>query len=186
LLLVIVNVRVAVPPTGIVAALNALEMLAGPTTVIMAVLLVAPAPLSLELMTPVMLLCTPAAVPITVTLNEQVPLAASIPPVNEIMLGAAVVTVPPQVVAVPLGTDSPAGSVSVKLIPDSDWLEFGLVIENVRLVVPPTGMLDSPNAFESVGAAATFIVTVAVLVQPPGLFSTYLKVSIPVKPDAGV
>src|SRR5262249_41684358 len=169
LLLVIVNVSVVVPPSGIVAAPNDFEMVAGPTTVMVAVLLVAPAPLSFELMGPVVLFCTPAAVPITVTLNEQVPLAASVPPLNEIKLGAVVVTVPPQVEAVPFGTDSPAGSVSVKLIPDSVWLEFGLVIVNIRLVVPPTGMLASPNALEIVGAAATLIETVAMLVHPPGL-----------------
>jgi len=186
LLLVMVKVRVVVPPSGIVAAPNAFEMVAGPTTVTVAVLLVAPAPLSVELMTPVVLFWTPAAVPITVTVNEQEPLAASVPPANEIMLGATVVTVPPQVEALPLGTDSPPGSVSVKVIPDSDWLEFGFVIVNIRLVVPPTGMLASPNALEMVGAAATLIETVAVLVHPPGLLSTYLNVSTPVKFSAGV
>jgi len=186
LLLVIVNVRVVVPPSGMVAALNDFEMVAGPTTVIMAVLLVAPAPLSFELMAPVVLLCTPAAVPVTVTMNEQVPLAASVPPVNEIKLGAVVVTVPPQVGAVPLGTDSPAGSMSVKVMPDSDWLLFGFVIVNDRLVVPPTAMLASPNAFEIVGAAATLIETVAMLVQPPVLLRTYLNVSTPWKAAAGL
>jgi hypothetical protein len=186
LLLVIVNVRVVVPPSGIVGAANDFDMLAGPTTVIMAVLLVAPGPLSFELMAPVVFICTPAAVPVTVTMNEQVPLAASVPPVNEIIPGAVVVTVPPQVARVPLGTDSPAGSMSVKLIPDSDWLVFGLVIVNIKLVVPPTGMLASPNPLVSVGAAATLIETVAVLVQPPGLLSTYLNVSTPVKLVAGV
>src|SRR5262249_31904538 len=88
LVLFIVKVRVVVPPRGIVASVNAFEMLGAPMTVIIAVLLVAPAPLSVELMTPVVLLCTPADTPVTVTLNEQVPLAASEPPLNAIVLGA--------------------------------------------------------------------------------------------------
>src|SRR5262249_39511911 len=54
------------------------------------------------------------------------------------------------------------------------------------LVVPPTGMLVAPNDFVIVGAAATLIETVAVLVHPPGLLSTYLKESTPWKPAAGV
>jgi hypothetical protein len=37
-----------------------------------------------------------------------------------------------------------------------------------------------------VGAVATLIVTVAMLVHPPGLLSTYLKVSAPWKFVAGV
>jgi hypothetical protein len=57
---------------------------------------------------------------------------------------------------------------------------------NVRLVVPLSRMLEDPNAFMIVGGVATFIVTVAVLVHPPGLLSTYLKVSTPVKLLAGV
>jgi len=185
--LVIVNVNVDTPPVQIVEAVNDLLIVGGATTVIMAVLLVAPVPLSFELMAPVVLLHTPAVVPVTVTMNEQLPLAARVPPLKLIRFGDVVETMPPQVAVGPeVGTVSPAGNVSVKPIPVNPSAELGLVIENVRVVVPPSGMLDAPNAFMSVGAAATFIVTVAVLVQPPGLFSTYLKVSIPVKPDAGV
>jgi len=163
--LVMVKVRVDTPPVQIVVGLNALDIVGAPTTVIMAVLLVAPGPLSVALMTPVVFICTPAAVPVTVTLNEQLALAASVPPVNEIMLGAVVVTVPPQVVADPVGTDSPAGSVSVKLIPVSASPEFGLVIVKVRLVVPPTRMLAAPKPLVMVGGEAT--VTVAVLLTAP-------------------
>jgi len=163
--LVMVKVRVATPPVQIVEALNDLLIAGGPMTVIIAVLLVAPAPLSLELIGPVVLLCTPADTPVTVTLNEQEPLAASVPPLNEIMVGEAVASVPPQVLELAVGTDSPAGSVSVKVIPVSPSPVFGLVIVNVRLVVPPTGMLAAPKPLVIVGGEAT--VTVAVLLVAP-------------------
>src|SRR5262249_40410856 len=110
LLLVIVNVRVVVPPSGIVAAPNDFEMVAGPTPVPRALSRVPPAPLSVELMPRLVFISPPAAPPAPVTLNEQLPLAASVPPLNPIVPGAVVVTVPPQVEAVPFGTDSPAGS----------------------------------------------------------------------------
>jgi hypothetical protein len=168
--LVIVNVSVAVGPpifrpTGIVAAENALLMVAGPITVKLTPLLVVPAPLSVELIGPVILSCTPGVTPVTVTLNEQFVFEASVPPLNEMRLGAVVVTVPPHVAAVPVGTDSPVGSVSVKVIPVSPKLVLGLVSVNVRLVVPPTGIPAAPNPLVIVGGAAT--VTVAVLLVPP-------------------
>ena len=95
--LVIVKVRVVTPPIGIVAAPNALLIAAPPTTVSVAVLLVAPAPLSVELIAPVVLFHTPAVIPVTVTLKLQVPAPASVPPLKLIVLGAVVVSVPPQV-----------------------------------------------------------------------------------------
>jgi len=163
--LVIVKVRVATPPVQIVEALKDLLIVGAPTTVIMAVLLVAPAPLSFELIGPVVLLCTPEETPVTVTLNEQLPLAASVPPLNAIVPGAVVASVPPQVLALAVGTDSPAGSASIKLIPVSPSPVFGLVIVNVRLVVPPTRMLAAPKLFVIIGGDAT--VTVAVLLVAP-------------------
>jgi hypothetical protein len=57
---------------------------------------------------------------------------------------------------------------------------------NVRLLVWPSRMLDGLNDFVIVGAEATLIVTVAMLVQPPELLSTYLNMSTPWKPAAGV
>ena len=53
--LVMVKLRVVVPFRLMLAAPNALEMLGGPITVILAVLLVAPAPLSVAEMGPVVL-----------------------------------------------------------------------------------------------------------------------------------
>jgi hypothetical protein len=184
--LVIVKLSTLVPPSGIVDASKPFIIDGGPTTVSIAVLLVAPVPLSFELMFPVVLLQTPVVAPVTVTKNEQLPLAASEPPLKLIRFGAVVETMPPQVAVGPaVGTVIPAGRVSVKAMPVRPCVEFGLVMLKVRLVVPFRRMLDAPNDFMSVGGVATFIVTVAMLVQPPGLFSTYLNVSTPTKFEAG-
>src|SRR5215472_14432466 len=170
-----------------VAASNDFIIDGGPTTVSIAVLLVPPAPLSFELIFPVVLLQTPVVDPVTVTLNEQLPLIPSVPPLNVMVLGAVVDTMPPLQAAVgpEVGTVIPAGSVSVNAIPVSPRVELGFVMLNVRVLVWPNSMLDGENDFIIVGAAATFIVTVAMLVQPPGLLSTYLNVSTPTKFDAG-
>ncbi|MGH9764959.1 MAG: hypothetical protein ACREAC_29330, partial [Blastocatellia bacterium] len=79
------NVSTLVPFSGIVDASKDLVMLGGPTTVKVAVLLVAPAPLSLELMAPVVLFQTPEAAPVTVTPNEHVPDPARVPAVKLIV-----------------------------------------------------------------------------------------------------
>jgi len=182
-----VKVRTLVPFSGIVAASNDFMIDGGPTTVSIAVLLTPPAPLSLELMFPVVLLHTPVVAPVTVTKNEQLPLAASVPPLKLIRFGEVVETMPPQAAVGPeVGTVIPAGRESVNAMPVSPSVELGLVMLKVRLVVPPSRMLAWPNDFMTVGGVASFIVTVDMLVQPYGLLSTYLKVSAPTKFVAGV
>src|SRR5947209_18421467 len=101
------------------AAPNALAMLGGPITVIDAVLLVAPAPLSFDEIGPVVLFCTPEDTPVTSRLMVQDAFAASVPlkRVTE-PDPAAAVAVPPQVL-VRFGvaaTCRPAGSVSLNAI----------------------------------------------------------------------
>ena len=66
--LVMVYVRVVVPPFGIVPAPYARKTVGwlGPVTVMVAVLLAAPGPLSVEESGAVALFCTPVAMPITV------------------------------------------------------------------------------------------------------------------------
>ena len=85
----------------------------GPTTISDAVLLVVVVgPLSFELIGPVVLFCTPAAMPVTFTENMQVPFAASAPPERLMTPVPAVAVIDPvQVVLKPLGVDttSPAG-----------------------------------------------------------------------------
>lgn len=93
--LVMTNVNTLVPFNGIVDASKDLVMLGGPTTVRVAVLLVVPAPVSVELIAPVVLFHTPVVDPVTVTVIVQLPLAARLPPENEIVLAEVVVNVPP-------------------------------------------------------------------------------------------
>src|SRR5438445_10934995 len=61
--LVMVKLSVVVAFRLMLAAPNALAMLGGPITVTLAVLLVAPAPLCVDAIAPVVLFCTPAATP---------------------------------------------------------------------------------------------------------------------------
>jgi hypothetical protein len=176
---VIVNVSVEVPLSAIIVGLNALLIDGGATTVMLAVLLVAPVPPSVEVIAPVVLLCTPAVAPVTVTLNTQVPPpAATVAPLSVIVPGAVVVSVPPQVTVGPeVATVNPAGSVSVNPTPVSTVAAFGFVIVNVRVVVPPSGMVAAPNALLIVGGLTT--VKTAVLLGepvPPSTESTPLVV----------
>src|SRR5262249_3503053 len=94
LVLVIVKVRVVVPPTGTVAAPNALLIVGGVATVTVAVLLVVPVPPLVELTAPVVLFLTPPVVPVTVTLNVQFPPAAIDAPAS-VMTLLFTVSVPP-------------------------------------------------------------------------------------------
>jgi hypothetical protein len=168
--LVTVNVSTVVPPSGIVIASNDFEIDGGPTTVSVAVFEVVPAPLSFELIAPVVLSHTPVIDPVTVTLNEQFPPAESVPPVKLIVLGAVVDTMPPQVAVGPeVGTVMPAGSVSVNAMPVSPSDPFGFVMLNVRLVVALSKMLDCPNDLLIVGGVATVTVAVFEVVPVPPL-----------------
>jgi hypothetical protein len=152
------------------AAPNAFAMLGGPITVMVAVLLVAPGPLSVDETGPVVLFCTPAAMPCTFTLTLQLAFAANVAPVRLIEPDpAAAVTVPVQVVTSPFGvaTCRPAGSVSLNATPVSPRLELGLLSVKVTEVVAFSRMLDAPKALVMVGGAATLRFAEAVLPVPP-------------------
>src|SRR5262249_17082729 len=142
---------------------NALLMVGGATTVIVAVLLVPPWPLSFELTLPVMLLWSPAPVPVTFTEKLHEPLAASVPPDKLMTLFVPVRVPPPQALLVALGVDKPPGRVSIKPTPVRLTLLFGLKMEKLKLVVPPTGMVVAPNALLMVGAAASVTVSLQAL-----------------------
>jgi len=168
--LVIVKVSVVVPFRLMLAAPNAFAMLGGPITVMLAVLLVAPGPLSVDETGPVVLFCTPAAMPCTFTLTLQLAFAASVAPVRLIEPDpAAAVTVPVQVVTSPFGvaTCKPAGSVSLKAMPVSARFELGLLSVKVTEVVEFSRMLAAPKALVMVGGAATDRFAEAVLPVPP-------------------
>jgi hypothetical protein len=107
-------------------------------------------------------------VPVTVTLNTHEPLAAIVAPLRVIVLGLVVVSVPPQIGVGPeVTTSSPAGRISVTATPVSATVELGLSIVNVRVEVPPSGMLVGLNALLITGGATTVMLAIAVLPVPP-------------------
>jgi len=168
--LVMLMVSKVVPFNGIFVGANVLVTLAGLATTIVAVLLVAPVPPFVELTAPVVFDTVPDCVPVTfTTIVHVVPGVAILPPVRlMLVLFAAAVTVPPQLLVTPgvLATCNPLVSVSLKAIPFSALvLAAGLVIVNVTVVVPFSEMLAAPNALLIVGGATTF--TVAVLLDRP-------------------
>jgi hypothetical protein len=119
---VTVKLRPVVPFSAIAVAPNVLVIVGGATTVRLADP-VPPLPPSVDVTAPVVLFCTPAAVPVTFALNVHDPPAVSVAPVRLTLPDpAAAVMVPPTQAAVtPLGvaTRSPAGSESVNPIPVS-------------------------------------------------------------------
>jgi hypothetical protein len=153
-----VKVRLVDAFNGMLAAPKAFEIVGGPTTVSTALFEAAPVPPSVEVTAPVVLVFCPPVVPVMFTTMLQEPLAASVPPDRLIVPAPAVaVTVPPHEPVRPFGvaTIMPAGSGSVKAMPDRLADEFGLLIVKVKLVVAFSGMFAAPNAFEIVGGATT-------------------------------
>jgi hypothetical protein len=94
--LLMVKLRVDIPPTAMLPGEKLLLMVAALPTVSVAVLLVVPVPPSVELTAPVVLLLTPPVVAVTSTEIVQEPLAAIVPPVRAtVPLPAVAENVPP-------------------------------------------------------------------------------------------
>jgi len=168
--LLMVKVTVVVPFSGMLLAPNALLIVAGATTVTvaLAVLLLPP---SVEL-TCTELLLSPAVVPCTFTETAHEALAASVPPDRPTELAPAVaVGVPPQVL-LRLGveaTTSPAGRLSVNDNPLSVTLLFGLLMLIVNKVVPFSGIFVGANVLATLGGLATLSVAVLLVAPVPPL-----------------
>ena len=150
------------------------------TTVVVAVA-TAPAPPSTEATVLVVLLFTPAVVPITLTLkvHEALPAKAAVAKLTVPEPAVAVIVPPPQLPVSPFGVETtrPAGNVSVKPTPVNVVEELGLVMVKPSDVEPFSAMLPAPKDFAIVGGpiAATIILAEAVL---PGPLST--EVTVPV------
>src|SRR5215831_16220062 len=111
-----------------------------------------PVPAFVELTFEVVLVYCPATTPVTVTLNWHWLLGLRVAPDREIPVGAVSVTVPPQIVALALGTVKPVGRVSVKPTPVSATaLDAGLVTVKLSPVVAPREMLDGLKEVASFG-----------------------------------
>ena len=164
-----VKLRVVVPFRGIVDAPNVLLIDGGATTERLADA-VPPVPPSVDVTAPVVLFCTPAAVPVTLTLNVHDALAASVAPARLTLPdpAAAAIVPPPQAPVAPLGaaTCSPAGKVSVNPILVSVWLALGFVTVKLNEVAPFRGIVTAPNAFVIPGGEITLRFAVAVFPFP--------------------
>src|SRR5262249_32856727 len=132
--------------------------------------------LSVELIGPVWFTHWQAETPVTVTLKVQAPLAASVPPLSEIIFGEGVVIVPPQTLALPVGTDIPPGNVSVNATPVRGSADFGVLNVKLSDVICPTWIDAAVNDFIIVGALATVRSAEAALPVPPLLEDTLLVV----------
>lgn len=159
---VIVNVSVEVPVGAMELGKKDLLIEGGATTVTDA-LAVFPVPPFVEVTVPVVLFFTPAVAPVTVTLKVQLPLAAIVPPLNAITLGAVTVRVPPHCAEVELVTVSPVGKVSVNATPVSIVPVFGFVMVKSSVVVPFRGMVAAPKDLLIEGGATTVTVFEPVL-----------------------
>src|SRR5437899_5039985 len=85
-------------------------------------------------------------------------------------VGAVVVSVPPQTVAVAFATVSPVGRVSVKATPVSgSTFAAGLVMVNVSEVVAFSAIVEGLNTLAIDGGASTFTLAVAVPPVPPSV-----------------
>ena len=153
------KLRVVVFPVKMGFAVNDLAIIGGSITVRLdwpkptfAVVLVF-GPVSVEEILLLVFVYEPAAAPVTVTLNTQVPpLAASVPPESEMVLGEVRVKVPVvQTVAVPDVTVNPAGKTSVKETPFKDVVALGFVSVNVSVLVLSVPMDVGEKLLERVG-----------------------------------
>lgn len=144
--LVIVNVKVLVPPTAIGSGENDLLIPGGigafTVRLSLPVLPVRPPPV-VDVTLPLTLLYVPAVGAVTSTVTVQLPPAAIVPPENEIdPAPATAVTVPPHVVlaaGVPATSMLPGevGKVSLKATPARAVPVLGLVIVKVSVEVLP-------------------------------------------------
>ena len=178
--LVMVKVSVVEVLSPIAGWAKAFEIAGGATTVIdaLAVLPVGNPAGVVAVTLPDVLFFTPAVVPVTFTEIVQLLPAGSEPPLRLMVPEPAVAkTVPSQSVVI-VGieaTTKPAGSESVKAIPESATVVFGLVTVKVSVVVPLSGMVAAPKALLMVGGPTTVTVSEAV---PPAPLS--LVVMVPV------
>jgi len=141
--------------SAMLVGLKALLSVGGATTVIVAVLLGAPVPLSLEEIALVVFALEPAVVPVTFTLNVHEALAASVAPDRLTVEGGPItgVIVPPphEPVTVVELSCRPVGRLSLKAMPVREEPVFGLLMVKVSEVDPLNGMLVAPKALEMVG-----------------------------------
>ena len=156
-----VKVKLVPPPTPMAAAPNVLRMVGEPVvgavgSTVREVVEVFPVPPLLEV-TVALLLYVPGETPVTfIEKVHELPPDKVAPARETVCEPATAVIVPPSELPVrPLGveTTKPAGNVSVKAIPVSATVAFGLVMAKVFVVDPPTPMAAAPNVSTIEGCA---------------------------------
>ena len=134
--LVMVNVSEVVAFRAIVEGLNAFAMDGGATTEMLSVA-VPPVPPSVEVTLPVVFVCCPAAMPVTLTENVQDVLAAIVPPLRLMTFvpATAVIVPAPHVPVRPFGVETtrPAGNVSLKATPVRATVALGFAGSAIML-----------------------------------------------------
>lgn len=166
--LLILNVTVVFPPTGIAVGLKVLRILGGATTVRLAVDEL-PVPPSVEVTGPAVFVRTPAAFPVTLTEILHDVFAAMDPPLRLMSLDPAVaVTVPLQVFVTPgvAATTKPVGRASKNATPVSG-IPFEFEIWKLTVVVPPRGIIGEPKVLRIAGGAATVRLALDEFPVPP-------------------
>lgn len=168
--LVIVKVNALVAFKRIVVGLKAFAIERADTTVSVAVA-VFPVPPWVDETAPDVLVKVPAAVPLMLTTTVQELLAATLPPVNEMLVPPAVAeALPLQLSTSPFGvaTTKPAGSVSLNATPV--WVTVfpaGLVIVKVSVLLPFKSIAVGLKALAIEGGVTTVNEAVAVFPVPP-------------------
>jgi hypothetical protein len=154
--LLIVRVSEVLPFTAIDETPNALLMLGATGTgfTVKVAVPVLPVPPSVDVTLLVVLIFVPVVVAVTLSETAHDEFAAMVPPVRDTLPDeATAVAVPPHVL-VRAGVDAtvrPAGRVSVKASPVSATA-FELAIVMVSDVLPPTVIVETPNALLILGA----------------------------------
>src|SRR5437762_10007464 len=170
--LVMVKVNDVVAFNAIVEGLNTFAIDGGASTAMLAEA-VPPVPPSVEVTLPVVLFCSPAAMPVTFTAKVHDELAAILAPDRLItfVFCVAVIVPPPQEPVRPLGVEitKPAGKVSLKPTPFSVVVVLLFWMVNVNEVEPFNGIEAAPKALMITGGATTAILALAVLPVPPSV-----------------
>jgi hypothetical protein len=157
---VIVKVKVLLPPTEVDTGRKALLILGGPITVMVAEA-VLPEPPSVEVTVLVVLVKTPAVVPVTFTLIVQVAPGSIVPPekLMEVAPAEGEKDGEPHPPVVGLGNEStrtPEGNESLNETPVKfTKLPGGLFIVMTSVLVPFIGITEGEKPFQITGAAAT-------------------------------
>jgi hypothetical protein len=133
--LLMVKVSVEVAPTAIEDGLKIFVIVGGPTTVIVAV------PVGPFRTSWIVLVKEPGVPPpVTVTLNVQVPLPATVAPTSVMVVDVAD-SVPPHSGVAAMGVTVTPGGVSMKPTPGAG-VAFGLVMVKVNVEVAPSATVD--------------------------------------------